>query len=148
MATPLVLRDVHVPPAPPWWPPAPGWWLLLAVVLAALAGGWLRGRGGRRRRRDALALFDREIAGATSPAQRLAAASALLRRAARRTRADADRLQGGAWLEFLDAGDGAFVEGDGRLLLDGPFRADVEPGEAGRALALARRRFADLAGRR
>ena len=27
----LVLRDVHVPPAPSWWPPAPGWWLLAGV---------------------------------------------------------------------------------------------------------------------
>ena len=34
----LVLRDVHVPPAPSWWPPAPGWWLLAGVVVLVLLG--------------------------------------------------------------------------------------------------------------
>ncbi|HMM26605.1 MAG TPA: DUF4381 domain-containing protein, partial [Pseudoxanthomonas mexicana] len=45
----LVLRDVHVPPAPSLWPPAPGWWLLAGVVVLMLLGiaAW---RWHRRRR--------------------------------------------------------------------------------------------------
>lgn len=144
----LVLRDVHVPPAPPLWPPAPGWWIV-AGVLAALALAWLVVRHGRSRRRQrALAWFDAEVANATSPAQRLAIASELLRRAARRVRRDADRLDGEDWLAFLDTGDGAFLRGPGRLLLDGPFRPDVHAAQADAALALARARFASLQGAR
>lgn len=148
MTPPIILRDVHVPPGPPWWPPAPGWWVLLVVFACALAWWLVRGRVARRRRREALALFDRETAAAASTTQRLAAASELLRRASRRSRADADRLQGVEWLEFLDGGDGSFVRGDGRLLLEGPFQPDVDTAAAERAIALARKRFADLAGRR
>lgn len=140
----IVLRDVHVPPAPPWWPPAPGWWVLAAVILLLGAMWFRRGRGATRRRARAFAYFDGEVAKAATPALRLAVASELLRRAARRRRPDADRLDGEAWLEFLDRGDGAFLRGDGRLLLDGPFRADVDKARAHAALALARARFASL----
>lgn len=144
MAPSIVLRDVQVPPAPPWWPPAPGWWVLAVVVaLAGLAWWWSR-RGARQRRREAAVFFDDEIARADSAVQRLATASELLRRAARRKRPDADRLQGDDWLAFLDAGSGDFREGDGRLLLDGPFRPDVDGDAATRALARARSRFVDL----
>lgn len=144
MAGGLVLRDVHLPPAPPWWPPAPGWWILVGLLLAALAVGWVaRGRRGRGRR-TALELFDRQLQGASTPAGRLALASELLRRAARAHRADADRLQGEAWLAFLDTGDGGFTRGDGRLLLDGPFRPQVDAARAEAAIALARERFVAL----
>src|SRR6185312_9170830 len=50
-----VLRDIHLPPAPPWWPPAPGWWLLAALVLLgciALAWLWRRQRRLQQRRRQ------------------------------------------------------------------------------------------------
>lgn len=140
----LVLRDVHVPPAPPWWPPAPGWWVAAGVVALLLALWWLRGRGPARRHARACAWFDAQVAAATTPSERLAVASELLRRAARGRRPDADRLDGEAWLEFLDAGDGAFLRGDGRLLLDGPFRPDVDPARADAALSIARERFASL----
>jgi hypothetical protein len=142
----LVLRDVHVPPAPPWWPPAPGWWVAVGIM-ALLALAWmLRGRYRMTRRRRAIAWFDARLAEAASPTERLATASELLRRAARGRRAGADRLDGEAWLAFLDEGDGAFRTGPGRLLLDGPFRAAVDAAEADAALALARARFASLRG--
>ena len=35
----LVLRDLHLSPAPPWWPPASGWWWLAAALLAGVASG-------------------------------------------------------------------------------------------------------------
>lgn len=143
MAT-LVLRDVHVPPAPSWWPPAPGWWLVFAAL--ALAGFgiaawyWLR----HRRRRGWMRWFD-AMADGQPPAGQVAAMSGLLRRAARRADASADRLEGEAWLRFLDGKQGhAFTQGPGRLLLDGGYRRDVAPAELVAATAVARARFLEL----
>lgn len=148
MAGGLVLRDIHVPEAPPLWPPAPGWWLLaMGLALLAVAWWWFARR--RRRRQAELAqVFERALAGLDSPPARLAAASELLRRAARRVRPDADRLDGQAWLAFLDGPRRDFSTGPGRLLLDGPFRPALDPRDAEAAVALARRRFVDLMGRR
>lgn len=143
MAGSLVLRDVHVPPAPPLWPPAPGWWLLALLVLAGLAWWALRRLRRRRRGAEALALFDAALAARGDAAGRLAAASELLRRAARRERVDADRLQGEDWLRLLDGRGREFSTGPGRVLLDGPFRRDMDEQAAAAALALSRRRFAD-----
>lgn len=144
MADGLLLRDVKLPPAPSWWPPAPGWWLLAGVVLLAFAA-WSVLRARRRRRREAAQrLFDDALAGAASPAARLAVASELLRRASRRLRPDADRLDGDAWLAWLDSPRARFVDGPGRLLLDGAYRPAVPAAEAGLAIALARTRFVEL----
>jgi hypothetical protein len=144
MSAALVLRDVHIPPAPPWWPPAPGWWLLGAALLVAGGAWWWLDRRRKRRRQAAARLFDEGIAVAATPAGRLAVASELLRRAARRVHADADRLEGEAWLAFLDGTDHAFTAGSGRHLLDGPFRRELDPAEAEHALEAARRRFVGL----
>jgi len=140
----LVLRDVHVPPAPSWWPPAPGWWLLLAAV-ALLALGFLAWRLRRRRRRRAWERWFDATGRAPTPAERVAAMSELLRRAARRRDASADRLEGEAWLRFLDGGKGhAFTQGPGRLLLDGGYRRTVDPDALAAATAVARARFLQL----
>ncbi|TDK23300.1 DUF4381 domain-containing protein [Luteimonas aestuarii] len=143
MAPDLVLRDIHSPPTPPWWPPAPGWWLVAGVVLLALA--FVLGRHWRRARarRRAEAVFDRALAQATSPTQRIAAMSELLRRAARTRVAGADRLQGEDWLACLDAADPArpFSDGIGRALLDGGFRRDAGDLDIDALQALARARF-------
>lgn len=145
----LPLRDIHQPPAPPWWPPAPGWWWLAAVVLVLLASAawwWLR----VRRRRAAIArLFDERMRAAATPVERVAAMSELLRRAARRRDPAADRLQGDAWLVFLDnaKATGAprnFSEGAGRVLLEGGFRREVDAAEADALLPLARGRYLEL----
>lgn len=140
----LVLRDVHVPPAPSWWPPAPGWWVLLAVLVLLVSGLAAWGLHRRRRRRAWERWFD--AAGqADTPAERVAAMSELLRRAARRLDASADRLEGDAWLRFLDGGQGrAFTEGPGRLLLDGGYRRTVDPADLAAATAVARARFLQL----
>jgi hypothetical protein len=141
----LVLRDIHEPPPPSWWPPAIGWWLVAAVALLAL-GAWAWRAWRRRRRRHALErLFDAGIAAAATPAARIAVASTLLRRAARMRDPRAASLQGEAWLAFLDRGAKRplFADGDGRLLLDGGFRRDVEAGRADALVARARLRFLD-----
>ena len=150
----LLLRDIHQPPAPPWWPPAPGWWLLAFAILlmVSIVLAWHWKRAGHRRR--IAAIFDGALAAAETPAAEVAAMSQLLRRAARRVDPAADRLQGEDWLAFLDRhagsprssartrpGDDSFAAGSGRLLLDGPFRNDVEPDQVAALRSLARRRF-------
>ncbi|WDS37549.1 DUF4381 domain-containing protein [Pseudoxanthomonas sp.] len=144
-SSPLVLRDVHVPPAPSWWPPAPGWWLVLLAVLVvfAIPVAWLLWK--RRRRRRLVMLFEQACTSALAPPAQVAAASELLRRAARRVDSAADRLQGDAWLRFLDGKQGReFSEGVGQLLKDGGFRPRVDPGQLERLRELARGRFVQL----
>lgn len=139
----LQLKDVHPGIPPDWWPPAPGWWLVLAVALLLalwLARWWLR----RRHRHRALArYFDDAVARAASPPAQVAAISELLRRAARRIDPQADRLQGEAWLTFLDAGmePREFLQGPGALLEDGAFRPAVDPGAVEALRLLARKRY-------
>lgn len=141
----LVLRDIHPSAAPSWWPPAPGWWLvamgLLLAAAALLAWRLLRAR----RRRRLLALFDAEADAAAGPVAEVAAMSALLRRAARRRDPAADRLQGQAWLDFLDAGRDTprFHGPRGELLLEGAFRPDADPARVADLRAAARERFVE-----
>lgn len=145
----LVLRDVHVPPAPPLWPPAPGWWLVIGVVLLLLTVGavmlWRR----RQRVQALRRLFD-EASHAPQPALQAAAISELLRRAARRVDVKADRLHGEDWLRFLDGKQGTdFSRGPGRVLLDGGYRRELDERQLAQAIAVARARFLELmAGKR
>ncbi len=139
----LQLKDVHPGIAPDWWPPAPGWWLLLGIVLLLalwLGRWWLRRQ---RRRRELARYFDEALAQAATPTAQIAAMSALLRRAARRIDPDADRLQGEAWLVFLDAGlkPPAFLHGPGALLVDGAFRPAANPAAVEALRVVARRRY-------
>jgi hypothetical protein len=147
LASTLVLRDVQVPATPPLWPPAPGWWLVIALVaglLMIVAAGlaWRRLRLRRWQR-----LFDAASDQPTATLQ-LAAMSELLRRAARRVDPGADRLQGEAWLRFLDGRQGGFSTGPGRIVLDGGYRRQVDEAVLLQARALARRRFLQLMARR
>lgn len=142
----LALRDIHEPAPPAWWPPAPGWWwlaaALLVLVIGAAAYAWYR----RRRLRAWQRLFDRTVDAAPTAPEQIAAMSALLRRAARRVDPSADRLQGDAWLAFLDAGAATpgFVGGPGAALRDGGFRRDPGDIDIAALHALARQRFVSL----
>ena len=149
MADGLVLRDIHVSPAPPWWPPAPGWWVVAGVLLLLVALLWWWRARVRRRRARIAELFDHSVADAQSPAEQVAAMSELLRRAGRQRDPAADRLEGEAWLAFLDAparrgrrAEGTpFSQGAGRLLLDGGYRREVDPAEVEALRRVARQRF-------
>lgn len=143
------LRDILLPP-PGWWPPAPGWWLLaLGLALGLIWLGRVLWRRWRRRRRRQWVLAEFEAAaqdGAEEPAARLARLSILLRRAAGRCTRSAAALTGADWLRFLDGGDPAqpFSHGAGRVLADGPYRAQLEPDALAAALPLIRRRLLAL----
>lgn len=144
-AAALPLKDVHPGVAPGWWPPAPGWWVVFAIACAvAMAGAWWWHRRWRRRR-AMVVLFDATLAAAKTPTAQVAAISELLRRAARRIDPRADRLEGEAWLRFLDAGlpSPVFLQGPGALLRDGAFRPTVDPAEVAALREVARRRFLD-----
>jgi hypothetical protein len=145
----LVLRDVHVPPAPSLWPPAPGWWLVAGAVALVLAILWWVRRQRRRRKLAWQKLFD-DACGDASPAAQVAAISELLRRAARRVDKQADHLQSEDWLRLLDGRkQKAFSEGAGRLLLEGGYRREVPADDFAAAKELARMRFLELmAGRK
>ncbi|WP_411851982.1 DUF4381 family protein [Stenotrophomonas sp. LGBM10] len=141
----LPLRDVHLPPFPPLWPLPLGWWLVLGTVAVVLAGWWAWRERGRRRRARWLSLFDARLAEADGPVAEVAAIAELLRRAARQRQRGAELLDGTEWLAFLDPpGSRAFSDGAGRLLLDGMYRAQVDPAQVGQLRALARARFLDL----
>ena len=152
----LMLRDIHQPPAPAWWPPAPGWWWLAAGVLAVSLIVYAWRRHHTRRRARIAAAFDGPVDAALTPATQLAAMSDLLRRAARQQRGIAESLEGDAWLQALDTPrrrrartlpmSTGFADGPGRLLLDGPFRRDVDPAEVEAVRVLARARFLDWMG--
>jgi len=146
---PLPLQDVHLPPAPDWWPPAPGWWLVLVALTAIAIGVWVWRRRARRRRAVIETLFDETLAavdGADGASARIATMSELLRRAARRSDPQADRLSGDAWLRFLDAGQRipVFSAGAGRTLLEGGFRRDVGAQEFEALRGIVRARFVEL----
>ena len=142
MATTLALRDVQLPNSPSWWPPAPGWWCVALALLFVAIAGWAWWWRSRRQRLAWERLFDSAMSQAPSPVAQLAVASELLRRA---SPVDAQALGGQAWLAFLDDGRGlGFVDGHGRLLVDGGFRRDVESEPARRACVMARARYLEL----
>lgn len=137
VADPLAgLRDYHLPDAPSWWLPAPGWWLLAVLLLVLLAGlaWWWR----RRRQRLAVAhsarhelsqlrarlAHDGDTGAFVRDLSKLLRRFAIARFPAQRVAA----LSGEDWLRFLDAhgGNGRFVEGAGRQLLDAPYRQHAE----------------------
>jgi len=131
----LQLRDIHLPASPPWWPPAPGWWLLglLLLVLLLISGWWLVRTWRRRRHWNVLQsrLDAIECALSEQPGpEQLASLALLLRRVAleRFPREQVAALSGNAWLAFLDrsGGGGAFSDGPGRVLAEGPYDASLD----------------------
>ncbi|MCF5953926.1 DUF4381 domain-containing protein, partial [Xanthomonas perforans] len=124
-----------------------GRWLENVVDVLEEGSAWVWWWRRRQCQRRWLAAFDAELARATTPAQRLAAVSVLLRRAARRVDPQADRLQGEAWLQFLDGRkrkDQVFSQGPGRAVLEGGFQRAPTISDLPAVEALARQRFVAL----
>ncbi len=129
----LPLRDLHLPDAVGLWPLAPGWWLLIALVLLGLAFLYRAFRNQRRQsaaRRFALKRLEALSAEYATSGDAIALGaevSELVRRTmlAYAPRADVAGLTGEAWLEWLDRDldRSHFVEGDGRPLIEWPYRS-------------------------
>ena len=122
---------------------------MLAVVLV-IAFAWIARRSLRVRRRLRLMAasrreYDRALDAARDAPGKLAAASLLLRRAAKASNPHAASLEGDAWLRFLDGNDPVqpFSTGAGKLLRDGGFRREVAD-DVAPTLMLARQRFIAL----
>lgn len=130
--TELPLRDLHLPDPVGWWPLAPGWWLLIALAVAGLL--WLTKKYLDRRRHEAarrhalrrLQSAVREYTQHGNGVQLSKELSELLRRTmlAYAARDEVAGLTGEAWLEWLDRGLDRphFREGDGRALIEWPYR--------------------------
>ncbi|MBB5209306.1 DUF4381 domain-containing protein [Chiayiivirga flava] len=140
------LRDIHLPAEPGWWPPAPGWWVFALLVLIALVllwRVWSRRRRLARARARLLHELDSLLQRHPDNAARLAELSLLLRRAGKRYAPPAHTLRDEAWLRFLDADDPArpFSTGPGRVLIDGPYRAQVAAADVDALAGLVRARL-------
>lgn len=103
--------------------------ITIAVLLVAAAVAifqFIRHRRANRYRREALAELARVERAGAAPGELLAQLSLLLRRTALGAfpREQVASLAGTAWLAFLDRTSGGrqFSEGDGRLLVSGPYR--------------------------
>ncbi len=120
----LKLRDIQAPPEPPWWLLAPAWLWLVALLVAMLMVTWL---WRKRRRREHLArLAQRELEFIEAryrrnPDTRLLAfqVSRWLKQVALLAfpERQLQRVNGAAWLEFLDQDlpDQPFTRGCGQV---------------------------------
>jgi len=128
----IPIRDLHLPAAIGWWPLAPGWWVVIAVLgvgLVFLMRMWLRTYSRGAARRHALRQLDRYSRDYMSHLNGVLIGtqlSELLRRTmlAYAPRADVAGLTGEAWLKWLDQDldRSHFVAGDGRYLIEWPYR--------------------------
>jgi Sec-independent protein translocase protein TatA len=138
------LADIHLPDAVNFWPPAPGWWVLAVLVIIALVLIYRQQLARmflRRRMGSALRELDRAYTAFKSDKQKndaglrlLQTFNAVLKRVALVHYPDPDlpKLNGRAWLRFLDAqmNSADFTVGAGQVLADGVYRpvfnADVD----------------------
>ena len=126
------LRPLHEPDAISWWPPALGWWVLIFFLLAAVL--LLRWRWKRiALQRAALRELKTLIANMNPPSQQAAAINRLLKRYALVCwpATEVAALTGESWLKFLDShgGNGAFLQGPGRVLLTSPYYGEDQCNE-------------------
>lgn len=138
----LPLRDIHLPAEPSWWPPAPGWWLLLGILIAVLLLGYYLNKKRSYRRlsavnlaRQSLSSLKNQYAEQQDGKAIVRELSILLRRLSISIfpRADSAGLTGDQWLLFLDQSmsDKIFSQGPGRILIEAPYRPDVQVQEVG-----------------
>lgn len=154
----LPLRDIHLPEVPGWWPPAPGWWILLGLILIIVAFYYWWQLRQQRIRRSAVHLARLELEALQNDFNShrdtrkfIADLSILLRRLSISAfpRTETASLTGEDWLNFLDGPlqNSAFTEGAGRILIEAPYRPELEDQELSPLIELCGQwieRLADL----
>ena len=134
-----LLRDIHVPPAPPWWPPQPGWWLIALVLLAAGLWWLLRLPAWKREALARLRAAEADYARHGDAARLLADVSVLLRACALKLkdRGEVAGLTGSAWIECLRELGGGACPAPEEALAHGPYqaRADLDARACSRSVA-------------
>lgn len=142
MANPmqLPLRDIHLPAPVSWWPLAIGWWILLASLILIVAFTlWFYLRR-QRIRYSAVHLARAELSELRerylqhNDVRLLAGElSILLRRLSISAypREETASLTGERWLQHLDRmlPDKPFTSGAGRILIEAPYRRQVQINE-------------------
>ncbi len=133
----LPLRDIHLPDTVSWWPPAPGWWLLGMLLLLGVFVFFMLMRRRKAKRLSVAVQARNEIARIRQgyeecgdKAELAKELSALLRRVciSIRPRQETASLTGSEWLDYLDKqiGSDHFVNGAGQVLIEAPYRHDVD----------------------
>ncbi len=144
--TEIPIRDLHLPEAIGWWPLAPGWWIVISLALLAmfmLFRLWYRSYSRGAARRHALRQLEAYSKdylahgnGVTFGTQ----LSELVRRTmlAYAPRSEVAGLTGAEWLAWLDRDldRSHFAEGDGRKLVEWPYRDPDEKFDKSDAAAL------------
>ena len=136
----LPLRDIHLPDGVAFWPLAYGWWILIAVIIMTAIIAFIVYKRNQKARISAITLARVEFARITSEYQKsnetlmlVKEISILLRRLSISLfpRTEVASLTGEEWLVYLDRYvDGApFTEGQGRMLVDAPYRQNVDTEE-------------------
>ena len=133
----LPLRDIHLPDGVAWWPLAYGWWVLLAgLVIIVLLSFFLYWRN-QKMKKSAISKAREELSRITAEYQQNGdplvlsrELSILLRRLCISLfpRTEVASLTGVEWLAFLDryVQGAPFSQGQGRMLVDAPYRQSVE----------------------
>ncbi len=128
----LPIRDLHLPDPVSFWPLAPGWWVLIALVaigLVVLLRKALQAHRESAARRLALRQLKQHAGDYMrhgNAVQLATELSELLRRTmlAYAPRQEVAGLTGEEWLSWLDRDldRSHFLEGDGRPLIEWPYR--------------------------
>ena len=124
------LRDIHTVAEPAFWPPAPGWWILGLFALVGLGYlmrmAWRRHQVARRKRLliGVLDEIRRRWDPASEPHDYLAGMNRFFRAVALRAfpGPDAVRLEGSAWVEFIQSLLGADRNPAVEALAVGPYQ--------------------------
>ena len=133
----LALRDIHLPDGVSFWPLAYAWWVLIAVlvaiVLIAIFIYWrhkLAKISAITKAREELARITGNYQQSKNPLLLAREISILFRRLSISLfpRTEVASLTGDEWLTFLDqyVTGSPFSQGQGRMLIDAPYRQHVE----------------------
>lgn len=139
------LRDIHLPNDIFWWPPALGWWIVaflaLVTIIAAIFTLWYFLRPSiKKQALSILKEIEMKYDSTNDCKSCFAELSILLRRVAITQKEINAGLTGIAWLQFLDQGvkQPEFSQGIGKVLLTGPYQAQVDHANVPEVIELCR----------